>query len=235
MPEENTGTEEKDEKSQTEETEEGDKTSQKNEGEDGDADTDEGQKETEEEGKTETEDEFEPEVRKRDKKDFIIERLQKKKEKLQSKVKEDEGEEEEDEDLKDYKPEDVSAVEKIIDKKLGPISQKVNAEEGRAEVNDFLEAKPDYKPYKSKMLKYRLHPAYEQVPIENIASIVAGNDLQKLGAQKAAEAEEEAKQAQMGGGSARGKTGEKKGVWDMSSEEFGKDKLEKLKQTRENE
>ena len=225
MPDENTGTEETkvDETKVDEETE--------NKGGDGTA-TDEAGKETEEEGNTESEEDFEPEVRKKDKKDFIIERLQKKNEKLQGKAQE---EERSDEDLDDYEPNDISAVEKIVDKKLAPLVEQQRQAEDKAEVDSFVTENPQFKPYKDKMLKYRSHPAYEQVPIQHIANIVAGKDLAKLGASEALRAQEEAKQAQMGGGSARGKTGEQKSVWDMSRDEFAKEREKQLREARNRE
>lgn len=225
MPDENTGTEEAkvDETKVNEDTE--------NKGGDGTA-ADEEEKKPEEEGNTEAEENFEPEVRKRDKKDFIIERLQKKNGKLQSKAQE---EERSDEDLDDYDPNDVSAVEKIVDKKLAPLVEQQKQAEDKAEVDSFVAENPQFKPYKDKMLKYRSHPAYEQIPIQHIANIVSGKDLAKLGASEALRAQEEAKQAQMGGGSARGKTGEQKSAWDLSKDEFEKAKEEKLREARNRE
>lgn len=228
MPDEKTGTEGTQE-TETEETETEDKTSQKKEGGDGTAD-DKGKKETEEEEETESEEDFEPEVRKRDKKDFIIERLQKKNEKLQAKA----NDSEDDEEDEDENP-DSQSVEAIVDKKLAPVLKQQQEAEDKAEVEGFIADNPQFKPYRDKMLKYRSHPAYEQLPIQHIATIAAGKDLMKLGASEAAKADQEAKQGQMGGGSARGKTGEKKSVWDMSKEEWEQHKQNVLTQARNNE
>jgi len=231
MPEEKPGTEETQE-TEAKETETEEQTSEKNKGGDETTETDEGKEEAEEEGKTKSEEDFEPEVRKRDKKDFIIERLQKKNEKLQAKTKEGEGED--DEEDEDENP-DSQSVQEIVRKELAPVLEKQREAEDKAEVEGFIADNPQFKPYKDKMLKYCSHPAYEQVPIQHIANIAAGKDLVKLGASEAAKADQEAKQGQMGGGSARGKTGEQKSVWDMSKEEFEKEKQRVLTQARNNE
>lgn len=226
MPDEKTGTEETQE-TEAKETETEEQTSEKNEG--GDETTaEQGKEEAEEEGKTKSEEEFEPEVRKKGPKDFIIERLQKKNEKLQANAIEGEGEEEDVDEGPDPK-----SVEAIVRKELAPVLEKQREAEDKAEVEGFIADNPDFKPYKDKMLKYRSHPAYEQLPIENIAAIAARKDLMKLGAAEATKADQEAKQGQMGGGSARGKTGEKKGVWEKSKEEFEQERHQILTQPRE--
>jgi hypothetical protein len=47
------------------------------------------------------------------------------------------------------------------------------------------------------------HPAYKNIPVKNIAAIVAARDLQKIGAMKEREAQRKANETRGGGSSAR--------------------------------
>jgi hypothetical protein len=163
----------------------------------------------------------EPIVRKRmSPKDFIIQRQQKKIEKLKEKQT-SEGGNEEDED--EIAPEDETLITKVVAKQLAPILDKQIAEEDEQEVSKFLTENPDFKPYEAKARKYMSHPSRRHLPIETIFYEVAGKDLMKLGAERNRKADEEAKQTQTGGGSSRG-GGKAKNAWEMTPEEFEAEK-----------
>lgn len=173
--------------------------------------------------------EEEPTVRKRmSPKDFIIQRQQRKIEKLKSKT---ETSDEEDSETGDSEiaPEDEELISKVVAKRFAPILSKTMADEDNAEIAGFIAENPDFKPYEAKIRKFMSHDSRRHLPVSTIAYEVAGKDLMKLGAERSRKADEEASHTQTGGGAARGGTGEKK-VWDMSKEEFAEYK-EKVRRT----
>jgi len=107
-------------------------------------------------------------------------------------------EEKEDED-DDIDPEDKKTISKIVDKKVGKLQDEV-------EVNAFLVDKPEMAKYKPLILRYVKHPAYSNIPIKNIAAIVASEDMQKIGARKEREAQQQANNTKEGGRQKRGKS-----------------------------
>ena len=126
-------------------------------------------------------------------------------------------------------PEDKKTISKIVDDKLTDFTGKldeVQKVKDQQEVSDFVADRPEFKPYRGVMLKYLAHPAYKNIPVENIAKIVAGEDLQKLGAKKEREAAEKAKATQDSGTTVR-KPSKGKTDWQTASkEEFEKKKNE---------
>lgn len=103
-------------------------------------------------------------------------------------------------------PEDEKRLNKILDKRLGGMAEKlsrVEKLENEAEVNGFIAAKPEFAKFKPAILKYMEHPAYKNIPAHNIAKIVAGDNLMKLGAQKEREAQKKAKETEGNGTTVR--------------------------------
>lgn len=155
----------------------------------------------------------EPKTRKRNI-DFILERKNRKIEKLQEKV---ETEEDEEDDFVD--PDAQKLVQKEIQKALSPFLQKQIEEEDNNEINSFLQENPDFKPYADKVRKFAQHESRKHLPIKSIFYEVAGPDLLKIGADRAKRAGDEAKESNAGGGSGDTSTAEK-GVWELTPEEF---------------
>jgi hypothetical protein len=177
----------------------------------------------------------EPEVRQRKTaKDYIIERQQRKIEKLKNQPPKDDegqggngGESEEEED--DEKSVQKQLVRELLQEEvlptLTPVLEKHVQAEDDAEIQAFLADNPDFKPYEAQAKRFMAHPSRRSLPIKSIFYEVAGDDLMRIGAERAKNAEEEAKETQAGGGSARGDE-TKSDVWSLTPEEFAKKREE---------
>ncbi len=181
-------------------------------------------------------DDEEPEVRvRKTPKDFIIERQARKIEKLkkgtQGDDKDDKGDENNDDsDDDDVDPEDEKLIKKVASKLIAPIYQKQAEAEDEQEVKDFVAKNQDFAKYEKKVLARMKHPSRAQMPIKSIFYEVAGDDLLKIGADRAKKAEDEASRGNAGGGSARGDDdGGKVDYSAMPAEEFEKER-EKIRQ-----
>jgi|GEM_PF-4562759 hypothetical protein len=160
-------------------------------------------------------------------KDFIIDRKERKIAKLQKQKGDGAGDnpaDDEDDDLQEDRKLILETVEPI----LNPIIEKSLKQEDDTEVQDFLAKNPDFKPYEAKVRKFMQHPSRRQLPIHAIFYEVAGPDLMKIGAKRAAEADAKAKGGQTGGGSGRG-SGDAASVLDMPEQDF-KAMQEKVRQ-----
>lgn len=155
----------------------------------------------------------EPKIRKRNV-DFILERKNRKIEKLKNK--EEETDDDEDEDID---PDDAKIIEKHVAKALSPFLAKQMQDEDAQEINTFVKDNPDFAPYVDKVKKFAQHPTRKDLPIASIFYEVAGPDLLKIGAKRAKQADEEAKETNAGGGTGQTDTTEKS-VWDLTPEEF---------------
>jgi hypothetical protein len=170
--------------------------------------------------KSSQDDDAEPQVKPRmSKKDFIIQRQQKKIEKLKSKTASEVVEEEKSDEDDEVAPEDEALITKVVAKQFAPILDKSMAVEDEKEIAEFVSANPDFKPYEAKAKKYMAHPSRRHLPVETIFYELAGKDLLKLGAERARKADEEAKHTQTGGGSAGG-VAKAKNAFEMTKEEF---------------
>jgi hypothetical protein len=136
-----------------------------------------------------------------------------------------------DDEETEIEPEDKSAIKKVVDESLGPIHAKlarIQKLEDDAEVSGFIATHPEAAKYKGAMLKYIGHSAYSNIPVANIFSIVAANDLQRLGAEKERIAAKKAADTQGGGSTAR-KPGGSKTDWSTATkEEFDAQKAKVL-------
>lgn len=167
----------------------------------------------------EEDDNSEPKVRSRmTAKDFIIQRQQKKIQKLNQVDNNDEYDSD-----SDVSSDDEELITKVVSKKFAPLIERQLADDDDLEVKEFISKNPDFKEFEAKARKYMAHPSRRSLPIESIFYEVAGEKLLKLGAERQKKADLEAKNSQAGGGSNRG--GEsKKDIWSMSSEEFEREK-----------
>lgn len=111
-----------------------------------------------------------------------------------------------DDDDDDLLPEDKKAFEKFASKLIKPLQDEIQALKGNTgeqqhiiDTDSFLAENPDYKKYRSGILKYAKDPAYSNVAISNIAIIVSAKDQQALGAKKEREAQAKAKASQSQG------------------------------------
>jgi len=163
-------------------------------------------------------DDEEPAVRKKTAKDYIIERKNKKIEKLKQKENDDKEEDDQEED-DDFSPEDEKVVDKIIQRKYGDKFAKLEQADDEKELQAFLTGNKDFAPYKAKIWKFWQHPSRNHLPVESVAYEVAGKDLLKIGARRGQQADDKARRVSTGGNSTRNSNG--KVDYDaMSAEEF---------------
>ena len=191
----------------------------------------ENQKKVDEEGGKEDQDKEkdegkeEPPTRK-SKKDYIINRLQKRKEKLQKK---EEDSEEYSEDEDEMIPSDRKAFKKVIDEEVGAKVEelekmKIEEEEEKElvrdmkEVDEFVSKNEQFKPYRDKILKWWQHPTRKNLPLKAVAYEIAGDDLIMLGAERERKANENAFGSSTGSDSATVTFSKK--VSEMTDKEF---------------
>jgi len=136
---------------------------------------------------------------------------------------------EEDDEGEEIDPEDKKNIGKVVDEKLTDFRKSqsdVQVIKDKQEVNDYVNDNPEFKKYRGVMLKYMSHPAYRNIPASNIAKIVAGNDLQKLGAQKERQAAAKVKKTHDSGNTTRKPSGGETDWGSASKEAFEKKKNE---------
>ncbi len=144
-------------------------------------------------------------------------------------TKEEEKKEPKSDDDEDIDPEDEKTISKVVSKELedfrGAIDdvQKIRDEQ---EVGVFINNNPDFKPYRAVILKHLAHPAYKNIPVNRIAIMVAGDDLQKIGARKEREAAARANATKDTGATARTSEGKDTDWAAASKEAFEKKKNE---------
>jgi len=117
---------------------------------------------------------------------------------VRKEAKKDEDEDEDD----DLDPDDKKTISKVIDKRLSPVEQQIQRQNDEIEINNYLVENPEMSKYKPVMLKYLQHPAYSNIPVKNIAAMVASKDMQKLGAKKEREASRKANETRQRGSQA---------------------------------
>lgn len=168
-----------------------------------------------------------PPFRSKEKKDFIIERLLKKNQKLEAKATPQEAPAEDEYIDPDEEARISSVVNKIVAPVLGEYEARA-AETERKEtemaVDKELEAFPELKGYREKILNYANHPSRAHLPVSAIIYEVAGQKLLEIGAQRAREADKKANESSGGGGSARSLAPGQSDYSKMSNEEFEKEK-----------
>lgn len=188
--------------------------------------TGEGQKKTDPQTNPNDDDE-EPKTRKRNNIDFILERKNKKIEKLKN----NKGGAQAEEDLDDIDEEDAEIIDKRISKFMSPLLQKQMQDEDEKEISDFVQKNPDFAKYADKVRKFSQHPTRKDVPITSLFYEVAGEDLMKIGAERGKKADEKAKDSGSGGGT--GGDGNAKSVWDLTPEEFAAEQQRVMRKRRD--
>jgi len=124
-------------------------------------------------------------------------------------AKKDEEKEEEQED-DEIDPEDKKTISKVVDKELKDVRKQLGEQQqatrniqDQSEVDSFIASKPEAKTYRNKMLTYMKADHYNALPAHAIYKIVAGDDLEKLGAERERQAVEKANATQTDGSSVR--------------------------------
>jgi len=103
-------------------------------------------------------------------------------------------------------PDDEKTISKVVKQQLAGVTTQfaeIQKLKDDAEVTEFIRVNPEYGKYRNIILKYLAHADYKNIPVYNIAAIVAAKDLQKFGAEKERKAALKAKQTQGGGSTAR--------------------------------
>lgn len=142
--------------------------------------------------------------------DYIIDRKDKKIAKLEKK---------EEDDSDNFTPEDKDAIGKEVEKKTAPLEIALKAQSDKNDIDALKISHPEMsKVMEKRVVKYRDHNAYQNIPVENIYLMLAG---QKSNLQaKKAEAKKEDRKNETGGHTSR--KGDKKlpDFRKMSGKEF---------------
>lgn len=115
---------------------------------------------------------------------------------------------------------DGKKTEKAIEEKLQPIQEQLQEARDIQDVDGYIRSNPDYAPYRDKMLTYIKHPAYRNIPVTHIATIIAGPDLKRKGAQEERETQTKVNDTKGGGSTARPTPGQPKDWGSAPKEEF---------------
>ena len=115
-------------------------------------------------------------------------------------------------------PEDEVTIGKVVDKKIGDKLNKLQEIENRTEISSYVGDHPEYAKYQGVALKYMNHPAYANIPVQNIMAIVANKDLMKMGAEKERAAAKKVDDTHTPGGTAR-EPAKGKVDWSTASDE----------------
>ena len=170
----------------------------------------------------------EPKTRKRSNIDFILARKDKKIKKLQKEI---DGAEEPDDDDDLIDEDDARIIDSRISKIMTPLLERQAQNEDAREIAEFVQNNPDFAQYADKVARYSKHPTRREVPIASLFYEVAGEDLLRIGAERARKADDKAKDSGSGGGSGLG--GGEKSVWDLTPEEFEAKQHEVLMRRRD--
>lgn len=100
-------------------------------------------------------------------------------------------------------PDDEATITRIVKKEVDPLKKENQELRNKIDIDSYLASNPDMSKYRKSIEEYRNHPAYTNIPVHEIAKIVAGNDLMKLGARKERVAAAKANNTHQPGNSAR--------------------------------
>jgi len=89
----------------------------------------------------------------------------------------------------DIDADDVKTIGTIVEKQTASVKKALQDAQDRLEIDSFVQERPEFAKYKPVILKYLQHPVYSQIPVKNIAAMVASSDLVKLGAKREREAQ----------------------------------------------
>ena len=103
----------------------------------------------------------------------------------------------------DIDPDDIKTIGTIVDKQTAGFKKQLQDTQDKLEIDSFIQDNPEFSKYKSQIMKYVQHPVYSKIPVKNIASMVASNDLLKMGAKMEREAQAKADATKAPGTTAR--------------------------------
>lgn len=103
----------------------------------------------------------------------------------------------------DIDADDVKTIGTIVEKQTASVKKALQDAQDRLEIDSFVQEKPEFAKYKPVILKYLQHPVYSQIPVKNIAAMVASSDLVKLGAKREREAQDRANSTRNSGNPVR--------------------------------
>src|SRR3990167_1343847 len=107
------------------------------------------------------------------------------------------------EEEEEVDPEDKKVIGKVVNKELKPVRDSLEQQSQVLEVDSFIVSRPEAQQYRTKMLAYMKAEHYNALPVHVIYKIVAGDDLEKIGAEKERKAREQAEATRTDGSSAR--------------------------------
>jgi len=150
-------------------------------------------------------------------KDYIIQRKQKKIEKLEG-VDKDDGDGEGD----DVLPEDEAIIDKVVSKRIAPLIRQTLDVADDSDIKGFLQENPEFKPFEAKARRWIKDPSRQHLPISTVFYEAAGyKNILRIGADRKTKADKEAADTTTGGGSGRTPEGGPS-VLDLSKEDFEK-------------
>lgn len=130
----------------------------------------------------------------------------------------------------DIDPDDVAVISKVVDAQTSGVKKILQEAQDRAEIEEFIREKPEFAKYKPALEKYIKHPVYSQIPVKNIAVMVASDELMRLGAVKEREAQVKADSTKTGGNPVRRPQGGQTDWTRASKDEFESQKRKVLGQ-----
>lgn len=125
--------------------------------------------------------------------------------------------------------EDEKKISKVVAKQLESQRAELQKMKDEAEVSSYIADNPQLKPYRAAILKYMSHPAYSNIPVKNIAAIVAADKLIKIGAQKEREAQEKVRETQVNKGATVRKQTDQGIDWSKATPEEVQAQLRKIR------
>jgi hypothetical protein len=125
-------------------------------------------------------------------------------------------------------PDDAKTIGAVVEKQTASVKARLQDTQDRLEVDEYLQSHPELSKYKPVILKHMKHPAYKQIPVKNIAAMVASEDLMKLGAKAEREAQAKADATKVRGTQVR-KTGGGAEDWKKAPKEAFEEQVRKVK------
>lgn len=181
---------------------------------------DEGAAEDKEEDAQEDDDEEPPTRKPRTNADWVALRRQQKLDKQKAeKGEQGEAEDEDSDEEDDVSEEDAKLIDKRIEKHLAPIKEKEALQELKSEIDTFVAANPDFKPFAAKALKWGQHPSWKDIPTKQLMHAAAGDKLLSIGAKRAKAVAVKTQKTKTGTNTG-GNSGGTKPVAEMTDEEF---------------
>ena len=134
------------------------------------------------------------------------------------------------EDDEELDPDDKKKIGKVVGEAMDPVLKQQRTLQQTTEINGFIQTNPSFAKY-SEGIKAQMD-AHPTLTVRDAATIVAGDDLMKMGARAEREAKKQADSTKGGGSSARPAGGGKGKDWGTASkEDFAAKRAEVLGRT----